>query len=67
MVPHKWEGYTIDWNNGLARFVSIRGSGHLAPLNRPRVTQKMMFDFISNNDLPRYNPPTRTKKSSTDL
>ena len=51
-------GYTIDWNNGAARFVSIRGSGHLAPLNRPRVTQKMMLDFINDKDLPRYNPPS---------
>lgn len=54
----KMGGYTIEWNGGDVRFVSIRGSGHLAPLNRPHITQKMMADFIAGESLPRFIPPT---------
>jgi hypothetical protein len=55
-------GYTIEWNGGDIRFVSIRGSGHLAPLNRPHVTQKMMAEFVSGKSLPPFLPPTETAK-----
>ena len=27
-------GYAVEWLHGRARFVSLRGAGHLAPLNR---------------------------------
>ena len=48
--------YTIEWNDGAVRFVSIRGSGHLSPLNRPHVTQKMMAYFISDKSLLPFLP-----------
>eukprot|EP00659_Diplonema_papillatum_P015640 gene15640-23871_t len=29
-------GYVIEWNQGKARFVSVRGAGHLVPHNQPQ-------------------------------
>jgi len=50
-------GYVVEWEGGVARFVSLRGSGHLAPLNRPEVTSVMINSFTSNTTLPHYVPP----------
>lgn len=58
-------GYVIEWemppaaevHHGKARFVSLRGSGHLAPLNRPHVSQVMMEAFTAEQTLPHYQPP----------
>jgi len=44
-------------SRGEARFVSLRGSGHLAPLNRPEASSVMMQSFTDSNELPRYSPP----------
>ena len=54
-------GYVIEWAHRNAQFVSIRGSGHLVPLNRPHVSQVMIEKFTSNQALPslNVNPPPR--------
>ena len=57
-------GYVMEWEmpptpsspRGEARFVSLRGSGHLSPLNRPEASYVMMQTFTASNDLPRYVP-----------
>lgn len=58
-------GYVIRWDmensnsagDGEARFVSLRGSGHLAPLNRPHVSKTMIDSFTGGDTLPNYVPP----------
>jgi len=58
-------GYVIGWEmengksgpDGEARFVSLRGSGHLAPLNRPHVSKTMIDSFTGARALPQYVPP----------
>eukprot|EP01059_Diplonema_ambulator_P011695 TRINITY_DN2173_c0_g1_i3.p1 TRINITY_DN2173_c0_g1~~TRINITY_DN2173_c0_g1_i3.p1 ORF type:complete len:518 (+),score=176.46 TRINITY_DN2173_c0_g1_i3:958-2511(+) len=57
-------GYVIEWNNGVARFVSIRGAGHLVPHNQPEVALFLLENFIceatkGNCPLPKYAPPMR--------
>jgi len=55
-------GYVISWeeeaSKGQARFVSLRGSGHLAPLNRPMPSRTMMEAFTTGGELPEYVPAT---------
>ena len=53
----KMAGYTIGWASEQAQFDSIRGSGHLAPLNRPRVTDSMLHAFTRKREFPPYAPP----------
>ena len=52
-------GYVIEWKNRKAQFVSVRGSGHLVPLNRPHVSEVMMNAFTQGRPLPalNVNPP----------
>ena len=38
-------GYAIEWAGGRARFASVRGAGHMAPLNRPHAAYKLMNAF----------------------
>ena len=45
-------GYVMQWNDGQASFVSIRGAGHLAPTYRPSASFTMMSAFISGQPLP---------------
>ena len=47
-------GYVIEWNDNQASFVSIRGAGHLVPLNRPSVSLKLLKSFTSGHRLPHY-------------
>lgn len=59
-------GYVVEWEmpsqaktaapGGEARFVSLRGSGHLSPLNKPEASFVMMESFTASHDLPRYSP-----------
>ena len=52
-------GYVIEWENGKAQFVSIRGAGHLSPHNRPQATEVMLDYFTQDKQLPIYvKPPT---------
>lgn len=51
--PFFWSGYVMAWTQA-ARFVSIRGSGHLVPLNRPEAARVMLNAFTSNQDMPPY-------------
>jgi serine carboxypeptidase-like clade 2 len=48
---HQMGGYVIEWERGV-RFVSVRGSGHLVPLNRPDVSEVMINAFTRNASLP---------------
>ena len=52
-------GYVIEWAHRNAQFVSVRGSGHLVPLNRPHVSEVMMNAFTQGKPLPAINvdPP----------
>ena len=56
-------GYTIGWGEqNQAQFVSLRGSGHLSPLNRPRATYEMIYAFTRGNTLPTYVAPARARR-----
>eukprot|EP00854_Cymbomonas_tetramitiformis_P004423 gene4423-5432_t len=46
-------GYSMEWNGGSAAFASIRGAGHLAPLNRPHAAFKLVDGFTHENSLPK--------------
>jgi serine carboxypeptidase-like clade 2 len=37
-------------------FVSVKGAGHMVPLDRPKEAQVMLDAFISGNDLPYKTP-----------
>eukprot|EP01061_Rhynchopus_euleeides_P037712 TRINITY_DN645_c4_g1_i1.p1 TRINITY_DN645_c4_g1~~TRINITY_DN645_c4_g1_i1.p1 ORF type:complete len:517 (+),score=213.64 TRINITY_DN645_c4_g1_i1:43-1593(+) len=39
-------GYVIDWNGGKARFVSVRGAGHLVPHNQPEASLFLLNNFV---------------------
>ena len=57
-------GYVIEWGTGTtenrtAQFVSIRGSGHLVPLNRPYVSEIMINAFTRGASLPFLMRPTK--------
>jgi serine carboxypeptidase-like clade I len=58
----KMGGYVVEWAHRNAQFVSVRGSGHLVPLNRPHVSQVMIEKFTSGQPLPAVNvdPPPHT-------
>lgn len=45
-------GYVMEWADGQATFVSIKGAGHLAPTYRPSAAYTMMEAFIGNKPLP---------------
>ena len=45
-------GYRIEWLGGNATFASIRGSGHLAPLNRPHASEVLFQSFVNGSPLP---------------
>ena len=45
-------GYRIEWLDGNATFASIRGSGHLAPLNRPAASLALFSSFVQGASLP---------------
>lgn len=49
-------GYVIEYDDRKAQFVSIRGAGHLSPLNRPNAALALMTAFTSGKALPRYAP-----------
>lgn len=48
-------GYVIEWDDRKAQFVSVRGSGHLVPLNRPKMASVMINAFTQNDKLPELN------------
>jgi len=59
-------GYVIEWATRKAQFVSVRGSGHLVPLNRPHVSEVMINAFTQGHKLPEINvnpPPQQIKKN----
>lgn len=48
-------GYVIEWDDRKAQFVSVRASGHLVPLNRPKMASVMINAFTQNDKLPELN------------
>ena len=51
-------GYAIEWIDRQVQFVSIRGSGHLVPENKPDISKYMMSTFIAGEPfLPWVDPP----------
>ena len=54
-------GFSMAWNGGQVRFVSVRGAGHLLPLYRPAASFTMMSAFQADEPLPPpfYPPPPR--------
>jgi len=48
-------GYVIEWDDRQAQFVSVRGSGHLVPLNRPKMSSVMINAFTQGHKLPKLN------------
>jgi len=55
-------GYVIEWEKGQARFVSIRGSGHLVPMNRPHVSSTMLKTWLAGDPFPVYKPPSPSRQ-----
>ena len=53
-------GYAMEWHfpsgKGVApiSFISIRGSGHMVPLNKPKPASVMINSFVYNKDYPHY-------------
>lgn len=45
-------GYVMEWADGKATFVSVRGAGHLLPTYRPSASFTMMDAFINGKPLP---------------
>ena len=61
-------GYVIEWEGGAARFVSIRGAGHMSPLNRPNATFTMIDAFTGGGGklpdaLPSFKAPGRALRT----
>lgn len=48
-------GYVIEWDDRKAQFVSVRGSGHLVPLNRLKMSSVMINAFTQGHKLPKLN------------
>eukprot|EP01063_Lacrimia_lanifica_P011411 TRINITY_DN1819_c0_g2_i3.p2 TRINITY_DN1819_c0_g2~~TRINITY_DN1819_c0_g2_i3.p2 ORF type:complete len:498 (+),score=201.11 TRINITY_DN1819_c0_g2_i3:65-1558(+) len=47
-------GYVIEWGASIAH-VTVRGSGHMVPLNKPAASFEMINAFIASNPYPAYN------------
>ncbi len=60
-------GYVIEWQNRTAQFVSVRGSGHLVPLNRPHVSEVMINAFTSGQPLPELHKAVRRATAEGEL
>jgi len=59
----QWRSWTLDGNRAVAGmvthyagldFVTIRGSGHMVPRDKPRAAFELLNHFLSNVPLPRY-------------
>ena len=47
-------GYAMEWGSGQAAFLTIRGSGHMVPLNKPDQAFTLINSFVFGEDYPRY-------------
>lgn len=45
-------GFWMEWAHGRVKFVSVRGSGHMLPLNRPRAAYTMINSCTAGQPLP---------------
>lgn len=54
-------GYAYEWDNGRLRFVSLRGAGHMAPLNRPHASFTLINALTQETKLPPLLPSADTK------
>ena len=48
-------GYVMEWNGGQTAWLSIRGSGHMVPLNKPAQALTMINAFVFNTGYPKLN------------
>ena len=52
-------GYSMVWLDGQVRFASIRGAGHLVPINRPITSAVLMEAFLQGEQLQPFVKPAR--------
>ena len=55
-------GYVIEWINRQVQFVSIRGSGHLVPENKPDISSHMLGRFLNNQPFFNYTAPSHARR-----
>eukprot|EP00936_MAST-01D_sp_MAST-1D-sp1_P002532 g2532.t1 len=55
-------GYVIEWINRQVQFVSIRGSGHLVPENKPDISSHMLGRFLNNQPFLNYTAPSHARR-----
>ena len=48
-------GYAMEWEGGKIAHLTIRGSGHMVPLNKPIPSFTMINAFVANSEYPKYN------------
>ena len=48
-------GYAMEWDGGKTSHITIRGSGHMVPLNKPDQALTMINAFVFNTGYPKYN------------
>ena len=49
-------GYVTTYANNFS-FATVRGSGHMVPLYRPRAAHELIASFVNNSPLPVYHGP----------
>eukprot|EP00754_Rhynchopus_humris_P027826 Rhum_TRINITY_DN15112_c3_g1::Rhum_TRINITY_DN15112_c3_g1_i1::g.139907::m.139907 len=47
-------GYAMEWDNGRIAHLTIRGSGHMVPLNKPAQAATMINSFVFDKEYPHY-------------
>ena len=47
-------GYVMEWGHRQASFLTIRGSGHMVPLNKPVQAAAFINAFVFNEEFPAY-------------
>eukprot|EP00933_Yihiella_yeosuensis_P045711 TRINITY_DN41118_c0_g1_i1.p1 TRINITY_DN41118_c0_g1~~TRINITY_DN41118_c0_g1_i1.p1 ORF type:complete len:572 (+),score=121.82 TRINITY_DN41118_c0_g1_i1:46-1761(+) len=48
-------GYAYEWDGGRVRFASVRGAGHMGPLNRPHAAFTLVNALTNEDSLPPIN------------
>ena len=47
-------GYVMEWGHRQTSFLTIRGAGHLVPLNKPQQAAAFINAFVFNEEFPAY-------------
>eukprot|EP01063_Lacrimia_lanifica_P029273 TRINITY_DN4427_c0_g1_i1.p1 TRINITY_DN4427_c0_g1~~TRINITY_DN4427_c0_g1_i1.p1 ORF type:complete len:520 (+),score=157.33 TRINITY_DN4427_c0_g1_i1:57-1616(+) len=50
-------GYVMEWGANVSH-VTVRGSGHMVPLNKPAAAYKMIMSFVLGDDYPHWKKGT---------